>query len=193
MAPRRSRSRSLTARIIRPDYTGRMRALLAILVLVSCVSPALAAPPSAPAFTLTLLDGSGTFDSRALIGKKVMVVRFQASWCKVCVQEAAMIERVYRKYQTSDVEVIAVQIQDTESDARRVLMAQGATYPAGLDPKLLIANRFNLKSAPYTVVVNKRGEIVTRIRGRTDEVKLGHVLDPLVKPPPSRKPPARLQ
>src|SRR5215813_6168447 len=119
MALRRSRSRSLTARIILPDYTGRMRALLLTLTLVWCAAPAFAAPPSAPAFTLTLLDGSDTFDSRALIGKKVLVVRFQASWCKVCAQEAAMIERIYEQYRKSGVELIAIQIQDTETDARR--------------------------------------------------------------------------
>lgn len=170
-----------------------MRALLLTLVLVSSAAPAFAAPPSAPAFTLTLLDGSGTFDSRALIGKKVLVVRFQASWCKACADEAPMIERTYQKYQPSGVEIVAVQVQDTEADARRFLTAHGASYPAGLDPNLKIANRFGWKGTPYTVVINKRGEIVTRIRGRTDETRLARVLDPLIKPPPSRKPPARLQ
>jgi peroxiredoxin len=170
-----------------------MRAVLAALVLSVCAAPALAATGSAPAFTLPLLDGSGTFDSRAVIGKKVLIVRFQASWCKVCAQEAAMIERIYEQYKKSGVELIAVQIQDTETDARRFLKAHEATYPAGLDPRLKTANRFGFKSAPYTVVINKRGDIVTRLRGRTEETKLIGVLDPLVKPAPSRKPPARLQ
>jgi len=62
-----------------------------------------------------------------------------------------------------------------------------------LDPKLKIANRYGFRGTPYTVVVNKKGEIVARIHGRTDEARLARVLDPLVKPPPVRKPPARLQ
>src|SRR5262245_8056175 len=170
-----------------------MRAVLLALVLSVCTVPAQAATPSAPAFTLALLDGSGSFDSRALIGKKVLIVRFQASWCKVCAQEAAMIERIYEQYKKSGVELIAVQIQDTEADARRFLKAHEATYPAGLDPRLKTANRFGLKSAPYTVEINKRGDIVTRLRGRTEETKLRGVLDPLVQPTAGRKPPARLQ
>jgi len=170
-----------------------MRAPLLALLLSVCAAPATAATPSAPAFSLPLLDGSGTFDSRALIGKKVLIVRFQASWCKVCAQEAAMIERLYEQYKKSGVELISVQVQDTETDARRFLKAHDATYPAGLDPRLKTANRFGFKSAPYTVVINKRGDIVTRLRGRTEETKLKGVLDPLVKPTPTRKPPARLQ
>jgi peroxiredoxin len=173
-------------------YTMVVSRVLAVLVLIFLTAPALAAP-SAPAFTLKLLDDSGTFDSRALIGKKILVVRFQASWCKVCVEEAAGIERLYEKYRSRGVEVVGVHIQDTAADARRFLKAHEAAYPAGLDPHLAIANRFGFKGTPYTVVVNKKGEMVARIQGRADEARLTRVLDPLVKPPAARKPPTKLQ
>jgi cytochrome c biogenesis protein CcmG/thiol:disulfide interchange protein DsbE len=169
-----------------------MLRLLAALVLALSAVPALAAP-SAPAFTLKLLDGGATFDSRSLIGKNVLVVRFQASWCKVCVEEAPGVERTWARYGPAGVHVVGVQVQDTEADARRFLTAQGATYPAGLDPHLKIASRFGAKGTPYTVVISKRGEIVARIAGRADETRLGRILDPLLKEPSKRRPPARLQ
>ena len=78
-----------------------------------------------------------------------------------------------------------------EADARRFL--RGTSYPAGLDPQLLVANRFKAKGTPYTVVIDKRGEIVARIAGRSGEARLARVLDPLVNEPPKRKPPARLR
>lgn len=162
------------------------------LLVVLLAAPAVAAP-SAPALAFRRLDGAGEFDSRALIGKKVLVVRFQASWCKVCAAEAADVQRIWVKYQPFDVEVVAIHVQDTAPDARRFLKAHGATYPAGLDPRLGIANRFGFRGTPYTVVINKRGEIVRRISGRADEKALARVLDPLVKPAPKRTPPARLQ
>jgi len=169
-----------------------VRRLLVTLACLALATPA-AAAPAAPAFTVTLLDGSGHFDSRAQIGKHLLVVRFQASWCKVCNEEAAGIERLYQKYRTSGVEFVSIQVQDTEADARQFLKVNKATYPAGLDPRLKIANRFGFRGTPYTVVVNKRGEIVARIRGRADEARLARILDPLVKSVPVRKPPARLQ
>ena len=171
-----------------------MRVALVLGALLLAAGPAAAAPAS-PAFTVTLLDGSGHFDSRAQLGKQVLVVRFQASWCKVCNQEAAMFERIYKKYRPSGVELVSVQVQDTETDARHFLEANKATYPAGLDPRLKIANRFGFRGTPYTVVINKRGEMVARVHGRTDEARLAKILDPLVKrtdvkvPPP--KAPAR--
>ena len=167
-----------------------MRRLLTAFVLLLWAAPVFAAP-SAPAFTLKPIDGGRPFDSRALIGKKALVVRFQASWCKVCVEEAPAIERIWQKYRSQGVDVVGVQVEDTRSDAKRFL--QGSTYPAGLDPQLLVANRFKAKGTPYTIVIDKRGEIVARLSGRTGEARLARVLDPLVKTPPQRVPPARLQ
>ena len=54
-------------------------------------------------------------------------------------------------------------------------------------------NRFKAKGTPYTVVIDKRGEIVSRVAGPSGEARLARVLDPLVKEPSKRKPPARLQ
>ena len=169
-----------------------MRPLLLALGWLALAAPA-AAAPAAPAFSFVALDGSGHFDSRAQLGKHVMVVRFQASWCKVCNQEAAAMERLYQKYRASGVEFVSVQVQDTEPEARRFLKATKTTYPAGLDPKLKIANRYGFRGTPYTVVINKKGEIVARIHGRSDEARLARILDPLVKPPAVRKAPTRLQ
>jgi cytochrome c biogenesis protein CcmG/thiol:disulfide interchange protein DsbE len=166
-----------------------MRVALILGALLLAAGPA-AAAPAAPAFTVTLLDGSGHFDSRAQLGKQALIVRFQASWCKVCNQEAAMFERVYKKYRASGVELVSVQVQDTEADARHFLEANKTTYPAGLDPRLKIASRFGFRGTPYTVVINKRGEMVARIHGRTDEARLAKILDPLVTGAPDVLAPA---
>jgi hypothetical protein len=95
------------------------------------------------------------------------------------------------KYRPAGVEVVGIQVEDTRADAQRFL--KGSTYPAGLDPNLTIANRFRAKGTPYTIVIDKKGEIAARLSGRSDEARLARVLDPLIKKPVKRKPPARLQ
>ena len=187
IAERRGRGASGERRV----YTRPCEPYRRGLLLIFLAAPALAAAPSAPAFTIKLLDDSGTFDSRAAIGKKILVVRFQASWCKACAEEAAGIERLYEKYGPRGVEVVAIHIQDTAADARQFLKDHGAKYPAGLDPHLTIANRFGWKGAPYTIVISKKGEMVARIHGRADEARLTRVLDPLLGAPPTTKPPGR--
>ena len=166
-----------------------MRLAIALGALLLAAGPA-AAAPAAPAFTVTLLDGSGHFDSRAHLGKHVLVVRFQASWCKVCNEEAAAFERVYKKYRARGVELVSVQVQDTEADARHFLEANKMTCPAGLDPRLKIANRFGFRGTPYTVVINQRGEMWPASTAGADEARLARILDPLVVRAPGPKVPA---
>ena len=164
-------------------------AVLAFLVLQH--GSAAAAPPAAPAVRMPLLQGGETFDSRALIGKKVLVLRFQASWCKTCAAQAASLQRVYDRYKARDVEILAIHVDDPEPDARAFVLAHRATYPVVLDPGLRVANRFGFKRAPYTVIVNKRGEIATRLDATADEARLRAAIDAALKPPPRRGAPTR--
>ncbi len=165
-----------------------LRALIASLALIlAWPSPPAWAHPTAPAFTLRLLDGKKTLDSRSYLGKSVLVVRFQASWCKVCVREAAGFERTYQKYRPLGVEFVGIQVQDTAADAMRFLDSHGATYPVGLDPTLKIANRFGFKGTPYTVVISRKGEMLARIHGSADETRLAKAIDPLLPPAKQRR------
>jgi peroxiredoxin len=161
-------------RLLRPGG-----ALALVLVLAG---PAAAAPdtPAAPAFSARLLDENRTLDSRALIGKKVVVLRFQGSWCKVCTAQAAGIQRLAEKYGPRDVEVIGVHVNDTAADARAWRRRYKQTYPAALDPGARIATRFGFKRAPYTVVIDKKGEMVARIHGSADEARLAKIIEPLL-------------
>src|SRR5881397_1147273 len=52
--------------------------------------------------------------------------------------------------------------------------------PRGLDPRLTIANRFGFNGTPYTVVVDRRGEMVARIHGESAVNRLPRILDGLV-------------
>lgn len=165
--------------------------LLAATATTALSATPVAAAPAAPPVTLTLVGSGETLDSRSLLGKKILVLRFQASWCKVCAAEAPGIQRVYDKYRGRGVELVGIHVQDTLVDARRFLEAHGATYPAGLDPRLRIANRFGFKGTPYTVVIDKKGEMVARIHGSADEIRLSRTLEALLEPRPARKPPPR--
>jgi peroxiredoxin len=169
----------------------RVLAAAALASLAISPAPAAAAPPAAPAVRMPLLKGGEPFDSRALIGKKVLVLRFQASWCKTCAAQAAGLQRVYNKYQARDVEILAIHVDDPEPDARAFITAHRATYPVALDPGLRVANRFGFKRAPYTVVVNKRGEIAARLDATADLARLSAAIDAALKPPARRKAPAR--
>jgi peroxiredoxin len=155
------------------------RPLVLFTALLLLAGPADAAP-SAPGFRVTTLDGR-TIDSKGLIGQKVIVLRFQASYCKPCVKESAALAQVAEKYRDRGVEVIAIHVQDATPDVRAFVQAQKATYAVALDPRLNLGNRFGFRGTPYTVVIDRKGEMVARVHGEGVVRRLPRTLDGLLK------------
>ena len=150
--------------------------LLALVLAVLTVGPA-AAAPAAPGFRVKLLDSGRTFDSREMMGKKVVVLRFQASYCKACAREAAAFGRLVERYRGREVEFLALHVHDTVADTRRFMRAQRINYAVALDPKLTIGNRYGVKGTPYTVVIDRKGEIVARLPGESAVTRLPRILE----------------
>ena len=132
--------------------------------------------PTAPGFRVPVLDSARVIDSRELTGK-VMVIRFQASYCRVCARESAAFGRLVDRYRRRGVEFLAVHVQDTLADTRRFVRTHKIDYPVALDPRLVIGNQFGFKGTPYTVVVDRRGAMVARLRGESAVARLPRVLD----------------
>ncbi|PYN12486.1 MAG: hypothetical protein DME05_21495 [Candidatus Rokuibacteriota bacterium] len=150
-------------------YSGVAARLLAFIVILALPAGGHAAP-AAPGFTVRLLDGKTSVDSRDLIGKKILVLRFQASYCK--------------PYRSRDVEVVAIHVQDTTADTRSFVRRNKVNYPVALDPKLTIGNTFGFKGTPYTVVIDQKGEMVAQIHGQSAAARLPRILDELLKKEP---------
>jgi peroxiredoxin len=152
--------------------------LLAFLLAVAISGEA---APAAPGFTVKLLDGKTTLDSRDLIGKKILVLRFQASYCKPCAKESPGLARIADRYRPRGVEVVAFHVQDTIADTRAFMRKYRVTYPVAVDPKLNIGNSFGFKGSPYTIVIDRKGEMVERIHGESAVARLPRILDNLLK------------
>ena len=161
---------------------GRLFSLVLLLVLAVRAEAA----PAAPGFKVTLIDGTSTVDSRDLIGKKILVLRFQASYCKPCAKESPALSRLFDKYKSRDVQILALHVQDTVADTRAFVRKYKVTYPVALDPKLTIGNSFGFKGAPYTVVIDQKGDIVAQITGESAVNRLPKILDDLLKESPQR-------
>ena len=157
-------------------HTRVSRTLRVVAALLLLATPASAAP-AAPGFRVKQFDGAQTFDSREMMGKKVVVLRFQTSYCKPCVKESAALSRLTERYGPRGVEVLALHVQDGASDVRRFMRAQKPGYAIALDPKLVVGNRYAAKGTPYTVVIDKKGEIIMRHAGVGAIARLPRILD----------------
>ena len=158
------------------------RLLAGLAALLLAVAPAHAAP-AAPGFKVKQLDGARTFDLRETVGKKVVVLRFQASYCKPCARESAALSRLTERYAERGVEVLALHVQDTATDVRRFMRTHKPGYAIALDPKLVVGNRYGVKGTPYTIVIDRKGEMILRHAGAGAISRLPKVLDDALAPP----------
>jgi thiol-disulfide isomerase/thioredoxin len=100
---------------------------------------------------------------RSLQGKTV-VVDFWATWCQPCRIQRPMYEQVEAKYATNpNVVFLSVNTDEDKSKVPSFLAAQSWTqavyYDAGLGAMLRVG------SIPTTIVLNRNGEIVSRMAG----------------------------
>lgn len=157
-----------------------MRLPFLVPLALLCLTAVAHAGTTAPGFRVTTLNGT-KIDSNELIGKKIIVLRFQASYCKPCVKESPALSKVAERYRDRDVEFIAVHVQDTVVDTRRFITRTKATYPVAMDPRLSLGNRFGFRGTPYTVVVDKAGELAVQYHGVNAVNRLPRTLDALLK------------
>ncbi|MGH7313551.1 MAG: TlpA family protein disulfide reductase [Candidatus Rokuibacteriota bacterium] len=166
---------------------GHRLVLALVLALATGVAPGPGradSPPEAPGLRVELLNFSRVVDSRELTGKKVLVVRFQASYCRACAKESWAFGRLVERYRSRGVEFVALHVQDTVADTRKFIRAQKVAYPVALDPQLTIGNRFGFKGAPYTVVMDLKGELVAQIHGESAVGRLPKILDEALREAP---------
>ena len=111
----------------------------------------------APDFTLAGFDGRNVTLSQ--LRGQVVIVNFWASWCPPCRQEAAYLEKTWRKYKDQGVVFIGVDYVDTEKEALAYIQEFDISYLNGPDLQTRISQAFNIQGVPETFFIAKNGEL----------------------------------
>lgn len=118
---------------------------------------------------------------------KVMVVNFWATWCTPCQEEIPEFIEAQKKFRDQGLIFVGIAI-DQPDKVKMFSQEFGINYPVllgGLNTWSLLEAAGNRQSAlPYTVVINRSGEIVETYLGRVNLKKLETLLTPLLKQNP---------
>ncbi len=99
---------------------------------------------------------------------QVTVLNFWATWCTPCKKELNNIAELYGDWKDQyDVEIVAVSIDDTRNAAKVKTYVDGQAwdYTVLLDQNQDLQRALSFQSIPYTILLNKEGEIVYRHNG----------------------------
>jgi peroxiredoxin len=126
----------------------------------------------APGVTFTSLKGEKV--STAELRGRVVLVNFWATDCPTCVKEMPQMVTTYNKYQKEGLEFIAVAMRhDPPNYVINYTEKNALPFKVALDPMGDAAKAFgDVKLTPTTIVIDKRGNIVSRILGEPDFAKL---------------------
>jgi peroxiredoxin len=108
-------------------------------------------------FTLPLVGGD-TLRLSAERGK-VVLINFWATWCPPCREEMPAMERLWRQQKGQGFVLVAVSVDSDTEKVKPYLDEHKLTFPAGLDPKMDLANAYGVRAVPSSFVVDRQGHL----------------------------------
>ena len=135
---------------------------------------------AAPAFRLT--DTEGKQRSSHEWDGKVRVINFWATWCPPCRKETPMFVELQEKYGASGLQFIGIAIDDADK-VQDFMDTYGINYPMliGEDDAIAVAKQYGNQfgALPYTVIIDRSGQIRHVQRGELKEAVAEKTLRPL--------------
>ena len=118
--------------------------------------------PFAPAFTLP--DTSGDTLTLARFAGKVTLVDFWASWCDPCREEFPHMIDLYRRYQHSDFDIVAIS-DDVDRDKMLAFVRRYRPPFAVLVGGGRMKQQYHYRGLPYSVLLDRSGRVIERYFG----------------------------
>ncbi|HME81332.1 MAG TPA: TlpA disulfide reductase family protein [Candidatus Eremiobacteraceae bacterium] len=108
----------------------------------------------APDTRFVTLDGANA-SLRDYAGKPLLV-NFFATWCTPCKAELPLIQSRYVQLRARDLEVLGADQQESASQVRAFVAAQGVTYPTVIDQGAAI-DAYGGEAIPMSLFIDRRG------------------------------------
>lgn len=140
-----------------------------------------AAPSALPEFNLP--DLSGRQHNISEWQGKLLVINFWATWCPPCLKEIPDFVALQEHYAAQGVQFIGISLEDKEA-VSAYDAATKINYPVLLagDNGIALAQQLgnNVNAIPYTIVVDRQGQIIYRHPGELSKAQIAEVITPLL-------------
>jgi thiol-disulfide isomerase/thioredoxin len=144
--------------------------------------PIVDAAQLAALYATTLPDIDGRSQSLAQWRGKILVINYWATWCPPCIDEMPMLSALQQRYAARGVQFVGIAVDDA-AKVREFAQRTPVAYPllvGGVESARITAGLGNAAMAmPFSLVLDRDGELRTAVLGRLDEDALRRLLDQL--------------
>ena len=118
----------------------------------------------APDFTLRNLQGN--LEGLVNHKDKVIILNFWATWCAPCLEEMPAFEKLYRRYRSQGLTVLAVSLDKGDfSKVQDFVDSNNLTFPVLMDSDGVAEKLYPSFTIPFTYVIDKDGRVAARVDG----------------------------
>lgn len=117
----------------------------------------------APPFDLEMLGG-GRFKLEEHRGS-IVVLDFWATWCGPCMQSMPVVEKIVAEFADQGVRLVAVNLQEEPQAIDAKLERLQLRLPVALDRDGAVAEAYEARAIPQTVVIDREGHIANLFVG----------------------------
>ena len=96
-------------------------------------------------------------------------LNFWGTWCKPCEREFPLMDNHYQDYKDKGVQILAVNIGESNFAVQKFVDRKGLTFPVLIDHNKSVMETYNINPLPTTMLVNPEGKIVKIITGEMSD------------------------
>ncbi|XHE57568.1 TlpA family protein disulfide reductase [Phaeobacter sp. BS52] len=124
------------------------------------------APKPVSSAEFQLADGAGTATLGDYKGK-IVLLNFWATWCAPCRKEMPQLSELQEEFGGGDFEVLTLATgRNSPAGIQKFFDDTGITnLPRHQDPRQAVAREMAVLGLPITVLLNREGEEIARLRG----------------------------
>ncbi len=145
--------------------------LIVGLLSVVLMASANALEPHQPAPEISAKSASGTAVTIAAHRGQIIYLDFWASWCGPCRQSFPWMNAMQAKYGVKGLQVLAVNLDTKEADARQFLLEHPAQFGVAFDSTGVTPRSYGIKGMPTSYLIDRQGRILMEHSGFTSSSK----------------------
>lgn len=95
-----------------------------------------------------------------IVGKKLVILNFFATWCPYCNQEFLYLKKIYEKYRDKNLEIISISIKEPYKIVQKFAEKNELNHIILIDSSGNTAKKYNIRKVPTNFIIDLNGNII---------------------------------